>query len=48
MLMNFPNDYPMSPPTLRFTSEFWHPNGNAFQCIDASGSNLCYLNYSVS
>jgi ubiquitin-conjugating enzyme E2 R len=26
MLMVFPNDYPMSPPTLKFVSEFWHPN----------------------
>ncbi|KYQ88739.1 ubiquitin-conjugating enzyme E2 [Tieghemostelium lacteum] len=24
--MKFPNDYPMSPPTLTFLSEFWHPN----------------------
>ncbi|KAF2074322.1 hypothetical protein CYY_004382 [Polysphondylium violaceum] len=24
--MKFPNDYPMSPPTLIFSSEFWHPN----------------------
>jgi ubiquitin-conjugating enzyme E2 R len=26
LLMTFPNDYPMSPPTLKFVSEFWHPN----------------------
>jgi len=26
MLMQFPADYPMMPPTLRFVSEFWHPN----------------------
>ncbi|EGG15130.1 ubiquitin-conjugating enzyme E2 [Cavenderia fasciculata] len=26
ILMKFPQDYPMSPPTLTFTSEFWHPN----------------------
>ncbi|KAL6077200.1 Ubiquitin-conjugating enzyme protein UbcC [Balamuthia mandrillaris] len=24
--MNFPEDFPMSPPELRFISEFWHPN----------------------
>jgi len=24
--MEFPKDYPMSPPKLRFVSEFWHPN----------------------
>lgn len=24
--MDFPTDYPMSPPHLKFVSEFWHPN----------------------
>ena len=24
--MTFPKDYPNHPPTLQFTSEFWHPN----------------------
>merc|ERR1711991_699215 len=23
---DFPTDYPMSPPHLKFVSEFWHPN----------------------
>ena len=27
LLMHFPDDYPMSPPTLTFLSKFWHPNG---------------------
>jgi len=26
LLMKFPNDYPMSPPVVMFTSDFWHPN----------------------
>jgi len=26
LMMKFPQDYPMSPPELRFTSSFWHPN----------------------
>jgi len=26
LTMEFPEDYPMSPPTLKFDSEFWHPN----------------------
>lgn len=26
LLMKFPPDYPMSPPELRFISDFWHPN----------------------
>ena len=24
--MSFPDDYPNKPPTVRFTSEMWHPN----------------------
>jgi len=26
LLMKFPQDYPMSPPTVTFLSDFWHPN----------------------
>jgi len=26
MVMKFPQDYPMSPPSVSFTSDFWHPN----------------------
>lgn len=25
--MTFPQDYPFSPPSLKLTSQFWHPNG---------------------
>ncbi|RKP00473.1 hypothetical protein CXG81DRAFT_26828 [Caulochytrium protostelioides] len=25
-VMTFPHDYPLAPPTLRFTCPFWHPN----------------------
>ena len=36
-ILTFPPDYPQSPPTCRFTSEMWHPNGkglsvNTVQC----------------
>ncbi len=24
--MKFPSDYPNMPPTLKITSDFWHPN----------------------
>jgi len=27
LTLKFPMDYPMSPPELRFISDFWHPNG---------------------
>jgi len=26
LTMKFPSDFPMSPPELRFMSDFWHPN----------------------
>lgn len=26
LVMKFPTDYPMSPPTVMFTCDFWHPN----------------------
>lgn len=26
-IMTFPDNYPNSPPSVRFTSEMWHPNG---------------------
>lgn len=26
-ILNFPADYPLSPPTMRFTCEMLHPNG---------------------
>ena len=33
--MKFPDNYPQMPPSLRFLSEFWHPNvyGNGNVCI---------------
>ncbi|KAG6765334.1 hypothetical protein POTOM_029368 [Populus tomentosa] len=33
--MSFPQNYPVSPPTVRFTSEVWHPNvyANGKVCI---------------
>ena len=30
--LSFPQDYPQSPPTCRFTSEMWHPNGACCFC----------------
>ena len=33
--VSFPQDYPMSPPTMKFTSPMWHPNvfANGVVCI---------------
>lgn len=28
--LKFPNDYPLSPPTMKFLGEIWHPNGTSF------------------
>ena len=25
--LTFPKDYPLAPPTMKFTCEMWHPNG---------------------
>jgi ubiquitin-conjugating enzyme E2 G1 len=30
-IMSFPSNYPNSPPSVRFTSDMWHPNGEYFQ-----------------
>ncbi|KAG6763665.1 hypothetical protein POTOM_031098 [Populus tomentosa] len=32
-IMSFPKNYPNSPPTVRFTSEMWHPNGECFSSV---------------
>ncbi len=29
-IMSFPLNYPNSPPSVRFTSDMWHPNGEQF------------------
>lgn len=29
--LKFPKDYPLSPPTMRFTCDMFHPNGNQRQ-----------------
>ncbi len=30
-IMSFPPNYPNSPPSVRFTSDMWHPNGEYSQ-----------------
>lgn len=32
--MSFPDDYPMSPPVVKFISNFWHPNGIVFDVVN--------------
>lgn len=27
--LKFPRDYPLAPPTMRFTCDIWHPNGKS-------------------
>jgi ubiquitin-protein ligase len=44
--MSFPQNYPNSPPSVRFTSEMWHPNGQLFiseNCIYLLHLQLCFL-----
>ena len=31
--LKFPKDYPLAPPTMRFTCEMWHPNGMLDECL---------------
>jgi ubiquitin-conjugating enzyme E2 G1 len=28
--LTFPKDYPLRPPKMKFITEIWHPNSNAF------------------
>jgi ubiquitin-conjugating enzyme E2 G1 len=30
--LEFPKDFPNNPPTMTFTSEMWHPNGESCRC----------------
>jgi hypothetical protein len=40
--LKFPRDYPLAPPTMKFTCEMWHPNGTF--CISKPLNNsLAYL-----
>jgi ubiquitin-protein ligase len=44
--MSFPQNYPNSPPSVRFTSEMWHPNGQLViseHCIYLLDLQLCFL-----
>lgn len=36
--LSFPKDYPVMPPTMRFTSPMWHPNGVMFRL---AGEGVC-------
>uniref|UniRef100_A0A804QYR0 UBC core domain-containing protein n=1 Tax=Zea mays TaxID=4577 RepID=A0A804QYR0_MAIZE len=45
-IMSFPQNYPNSPPSVRFTSEMWHPNGQLFiseNCIYLLHLQFCFL-----
>lgn len=44
-IMSFPSNYPISPPTVKFTSELWHPNGWYLQF---SNRRQCFLFFSNS
>jgi ubiquitin-conjugating enzyme E2 G2 len=35
--LKFPKDYPLAPPTMRFTCEMWHPNGESNQSTGSEG-----------
>lgn len=31
--LKFPKDYPLMPPTMRFLTDLWHPNGEFALCL---------------
>lgn len=37
--LKFPNDYPLSPPTMKFLGEIWHPNGMSRSARAVSHAN---------
>ncbi|KAK9324130.1 hypothetical protein V1517DRAFT_366310 [Lipomyces orientalis] len=45
--LTFPKDYPLSPPTMKFTCEMFHPNGNVIirRALSNKSSNWVYLVY---
>lgn len=40
-IMSFPSNYPLSPPTVKFTSEVWHPNG--WSCNFLPPTSTCLI-----
>lgn len=40
-IMSFPQDYPNNPPTVRFTTDVWHPNGMLYDVKSDFGLNVC-------
>ncbi|KAK9457477.1 hypothetical protein V1511DRAFT_520381 [Dipodascopsis uninucleata] len=36
--LTFPKDYPLNPPTMKFTCEMFHPNGNKYMSANADGT----------
>ena len=37
---NFPQDYPLSPPTMKFINEIWHPNGTVAVFSNSRASTI--------
>ena len=34
--LKFPKDYPLMPPTMKFLTDLWHPNGRLPTCLALS------------
>ena len=41
----FTESYPNKPPSVRFTSKMFHPNGREYSCIVSLKTNLFFLVY---
>ena len=43
--MKFPNDYPYSPPSVRFLTKMWHPN--IYEVYRSLSYNILTLSYNI-
>ena len=46
-VMKFPSNYPNSPPTVKFTSEIWHPNGEHLSSVFEFLDTVLFLFFRV-
>lgn len=46
--LRFPKDYPLAPPTMRFTCDMWHPNGEGFSFSSGRGRPGLTRGFSLS
>lgn len=40
--LSFPSDYPLNPPTMKFTTDIFHPNSMYLNQLKLNSNTLCY------